>query len=51
MIPGLILLKYVRRKPIPESDKVEGETASWKYVVSLCVLLIASMVIFYKVQG
>ena len=51
MIPGLILLKYVRRKPIPESDKVEGEIASWKYVVSLCVLIIASMVIFYKVQG
>jgi phosphatidylglycerol---prolipoprotein diacylglyceryl transferase len=50
MIPGFIVLKYVKRKPISEEDKAKGRTASWKQFISLVLLIIVSMIIFYTVQ-
>lgn len=51
MIPGFIVLKYARRKPISDEEKVKVRTSLWKQILITIFLIIGSIIIFYSVQG
>lgn len=50
IIPGLLLLKYVKNRPIKYKEE-ENVTPLRKHIVVLILLIIISLTIFYYVQG